>query len=410
MDLVLLNVRIATMDTAAGTPYGTLDADAVAFDGGRIAWIGRAVDRPRAPASAQGIDGEGRWLTPALVDCHTHLVHAGNRAREFEQRLAGASYEEITRAGGGIQATVRATRAAREDELVAQALPRLAALAGEGATVVEIKSGYGLDVENELKMLRAARRLGELLPVTVRTTLLALHALPQEYAGRADAYVDYVCAELIPAAARAGLADALDAYCERIAFSANQVERAFRVARDHGLPVKLHAEQLSNQGGAALAARYGALSADHLEYADDRGVEAMARAGTVAVLLPGAFLHLREKQHPPIDALRRKGVPIAVATDNNPGTSPYSSLLMMMNLACISFRLTPEEALAGVTREAARALGMAQSHGTLAVGKSADAVLWDVEHPAELAYSFGTHRPAAIWRGGVAVSPRGAAA
>ncbi len=404
MDLVLSNLRLATMDPSVATPYGEPRADAIAFDRGRVAWIGLARDLPEAAARAARIDANGRWLTPALVDCHTHLVHAGNRAREFELRLAGASYEEVSRAGGGIRATVDATRAASEDELVAQALPRLAALAGEGAAVVEVKSGYGLDVDNELKMLRAARRLGEMLPVTVRTTLLALHALPGDYAGRSDAYVDYVCAELIPAAARAGLADAVDAYCEGIAFSAAQVERAFRVACDHGLPVKLHADQLSNQGGAALAARYGALSADHLEYADERGVEAMAHTGTVAVLLPGAFLHLNEKQLPPVGLLRRNRVPIAVATDNNPGTSPYASLLLMMNLACVAFRLTPEESLAGATREAARALGMAGTHGSLAVGKSADAVLWDVGHPAELASSFGTHRPAAVWRAGVALS------
>ena len=401
MDLVLTNLRLATLDPSVAAPYGQARADAIAFERGRIAWIGFARELPAGAARAARIDGAGRWLTPALLDCHTHLVHAGNRAREYEQRLAGASYEEIARAGGGIHATVEATRAASEDALVAQALPRLAALAGEGATVVEVKSGYGLDVENELKMLRAARRLETLLPVTIRTTLLALHALPREYAGRQDAYVDFVCAELIPAAAHAGLADAVDAYCERIAFSAEQVERAFRAARAHGLPVKLHAEQLSHQGGAELAARCGALSADHLEYADARGVEAMARAGTVAVLLPGAFLHLGERQLPPIEALRRCGVPIAVASDNNPGTSPYSSLLLMMNLACAAFHLTPEEALAGVTREAARALGMGDTHGSLAIGKSADAALWDVEHPSELAYSFGTHRPAAVWRAGV---------
>jgi imidazolonepropionase len=383
---------------------GETGADGIAFDAGRVSWIGAARDAPSGAASAPRIDGKGRWLTPGLVDCHTHLVHAGNRAREFEMRLAGASYEDIARAGGGIRATVAATRSASEAALVAQALPRLAALAGEGATVVEIKSGYGLDVDHELKMLRAARRLGELRPVTVRTTLLALHALPAEYEGRPDAYVDYVCAEMIPAAARSGLADAVDGFCERIAFSADQVERAFRCAQEHGLPVKLHAEQLSHQGGAALAARYGALSADHLEYLDEPGVEAMARAGTVAVLLPGAFFHLREKQLPPIEALRRHRVPITVATDNNPGTSPYASLLLMMNMACTLFRLTPEEALAGVTREAARALGMSKTHGTLAVGKSADAVLWDVGHPSELAASFGAHRPAAIWRAGQAVS------
>ena len=388
MDLLLANVRLATMESN-GAAYGERAADAIGFHGGRIAWIGGAA---KAPEAAKRIDGGGRWLTPALIDCHTHLVHAGNRAREFEMRLSGKTYEEIARAGGGIASTVAATRLASEDELVAQALPRLQSLVDEGVAVVEIKSGYGLDLDNELKMLRAARRLGELLPVTVRTTLLALHALPPEYAGRADAYVDFACAELIPAAAKAGLADAVDGFCDRIGFTAAQTERAFRAARDHGLPVKLHAEQLSNQRGAELAARFGALSADHLEYVDEAGIEAMAKSGTVAVLLPGAFFFLREKQLPPVELLRKHRVPMAIATDNNPGTSPYDSLLLMLNMACTCFRLTPEEALAGVTREAARALGLQDSHGTLEVGKSAQAVLWDVDHPAELAYSF-RHRP-----------------
>ncbi len=400
MDLVVSNLRIASLDASIAAPYGELDGDAIAFEGRRIAWIGRAADAPAARATR---DGGGRWLTPGLIDCHTHLVHGGHRAREFEMRLTGVSYEEIARSGGGIQSTVAATRAATEDELVAQALPRLQALAREGVTTVEIKSGYGLDLEGEMKMLRAARRLGELAPVTVRTTLLALHALPKDYAGRAEAYVDYACAELVPAAAREGLADAVDAFCDNIGFTAAQTERLFRVAAEHGLPVKLHAEQLSNQSGAALAARYQALSADHLEHLDQAGVEAMAAAGTVAVLLPGAYFFLRETKLPPIDALRKAGVPMAVATDNNPGTSPYASLLLMLNMACTSFRLTPEEALAGVTRAAAQALGLGASHGTLAVGRAADAVLWDVEHPSQLAYSFGTHRPHAVFRGGAEV-------
>ena len=387
MDLLLADTRL----------YGHGGADAIAFDGARIAWIGSTREAPRA---ARRIDCEGRWLTPGLIDCHTHLVHAGNRAREFEMRLAGRTYEEIARAGGGIVSTVAATRAASEEDLVREALPRLQALVDEGVTVVEIKSGYGLDLEGELKMLRAARRLGELLPVTVRTTLLALHALPAEYRGRADEYVDFACRELIPAAAAAGLADAVDGFCERIAFTPAQTERAFAAARAHGLPVKLHAEQLSNQRGAELAARYGALSADHLEYVDEPGVAAMAASGTVAVLLPGAFFFLREKQLPPVELLRKHRVPIAIATDNNPGTSPYASLLLMLNMACTCFALTPEEALAGVTRHAARALGMQATHGTLEVGKAADAVLWNVEEPAELAYSFGAHRPHAIFRAG----------
>jgi imidazolonepropionase len=396
MDAVLTNVRLATMQAQA-TRYGATSANAIAFDAGRIAWIG---DAGAAPPSGRRFDGAGRWLTPGLIDCHTHLVHGGNRAREFEMRLTGASYEEIARAGGGINATVAATRAATEDELVAQALPRLRRLVEEGVTVVEIKSGYGLDIDNELKMLRAARRLGQLLPVTVRTTLLALHAVPRDYDGRPDKYVEFVCEKLIPTVARTRLADAMDGFCDRIGFTPAQTERAFRTAREYGLPLKLHAEQLSNQGGAELAARFGALSADHLEYADEAGVAAMAKAGTVAVLLPGAFFYLREKQLPPVELLRKHQVPIAIATDNNPGTSPYASLLLMMNMGCSAFLLTPEEALAGVTREAARALGMQDTHGTLEPGKAADAVLWDIDHPAELAYSFGTHRPAAVFRNG----------
>lgn len=394
MDAVLTNVRLATM---AGPGYGEAGADAIAFEHGRIAWIGPSSSAPEGPR----FDGEGRWATPCLIDCHTHLVYAGNRAREFERRLGGASYEEIARAGGGINSTVKATRAASEGELVAQALPRLRALVEEGVGVVEIKSGYGLDTATELRLLRVARRLGEQLPVTVRTTLLALHALPPEYAGRADAYVDYVCGEMIPAAAKEGLADAVDAFCEGIGFTTAQTRRAFEAAHSHGLPVKLHAEQLSNQGGAELASELGALSADHLEYIDESGVAAMARARTVAVLLPGAFFFLREKQLPPVDLLRRHGVPIAIASDHNPGTSPYASLLLMLNMACTAFRLTPAEALAGVTREAARALGMQRSHGTLEVGKAADLALWAIDHPAELAYSYGTHRPGAVFRSGV---------
>ncbi|HUJ00273.1 MAG TPA: imidazolonepropionase [Usitatibacter sp.] len=399
MDLVITDLRLATMEPG-GAAYGEAPFDAIAFRAGRIAWMGPAA---QAPPSAKRVEARGRWATPGLVDCHTHLVYAGNRAHELEMRLAGKSYEEIARAGGGIASTVRATRGASEEELVALALPRLRRLAEDGVTVAEVKSGYGLDLEAELRMLRAARRLATELPVTVRTTLLALHALPGEYAGRADDYVDFACEALLPAAAAEGLADAVDAFCERIAFSAAQVERLFRAAGARGLPVKLHAEQLSNQQGARLAAKYHALSADHLEHLDEPGVAAMAGAGTVAVLLPGAFVFLGEKRLPPVASLREHRVPIALATDHNPGTSPYTSLLLMLNLACAAFRLTPEEALAGVTREGARALGMQRSHGTLAVGKSADVVLWDVEHPAELAYSYGTHRPAAVYRAGVEV-------
>ncbi len=400
MDLLLTNLRLATMERG-GAAYGAAPFDALAFRDGRIAWMGPAA---QAPAAAERIDGGGRWATPGLVDCHTHLVYAGDRAREFEMRLAGKSYEEIARAGGGIASTVRSTRGASARELVALALPRLRRLVEEGVTVVEIKSGYALDLEGELRMLRAARALAGELPVTVRTTLLALHALPAEYAGRADDYVDFACATLVPQAASAGLADAVDAFCERIAFGPEQVERLFRAAAAHDLPVKLHAEQLSNQHGARLAAKFRALSADHLEYLDEAGVAAMAEAGTVAVLLPGAFVFLGEKRAPPVALLRRHGVPIAVATDHNPGTSPYASLLLMLNLACAVFGLTPEEALAGITREGARALGMHESHGTLAVGKCADVVLWDIAHPSELAYSYGAHRPAAVYRAGVEVA------
>ena len=400
MDLVLTHLRLATM-RAGGAPYGEGPFDAIAFDGGRIAWMGRSSEAPRG---LRHVDGGGRWATPGLVDCHTHLVYGGNRAREFEMRLGGRSYEEIARAGGGIAATVKATREAGEEALLASALSRLRPLLAEGVTTIEIKSGYGLDLAHELAMLRVTRRLGTMVPATVRTTLLALHALPAEFAGRADDYVSFACETLIPEAARASLADAVDAFCERIAFDGPQVERVFRAAAAHGLPVKLHAEQLSAQGGAELAAKYRALSADHLEYLGESGVVAMARAGTVAVLLPGAFVFLGEKQLPPVALLRRHGVKMALATDHNPGTSPYTSLLLMLNLACAAFRLTPEEALAGVTREGARALGMGETHGTLETGKAADLVLWDVDHPAELAYSYGMHRPAAIYRGGLEVT------
>jgi len=400
MDVLLTNVRIASMRGDTDAAYGELDADAIGFSDGCVGWIGRGAEIASGRAPATRLDCAGRWLTPGLIDCHTHLVYAGNRAREFELRLSGATYEDIARTGGGINATVTATRAASEDELIAQALPRLRALVAEGVTTIEIKSGYGLDLESERKMLRVARALGSLVPVTVRTSLLALHAVPPEFVGRADAYVAFACDELIPAAAREGLADAVDGFCEGIGFTAAQIDRAFATARGHGLAVKLHAEQLSNLGGAALAAHHRALSADHLEYLDEDGVMAMAAAGTVAVLLPGAYFYLRAKRPPPIAALRKHQVPIAIASDHNPGTSPYSSLLLMLNMACSAFRLTPEEALAGVTRHAARALGMARSHGTLALGKAADAVLWDIAHPAELAYSYGTHRPAAIFRAG----------
>ncbi len=382
-----------------GPSYGVILDGALAVTGNRISWVG-----PRADwqgSAREEHDARGAWITPGLVDCHTHLVYAGNRAQEFEQRLKGATYEEIARAGGGILSTVKATRAASEEELLHLAQRRLSRWEAEGATVIEVKSGYGLDRDTELRMLRAARRLSGL---TVRTTFLGAHALPPEFSGRADDYIDFVC-DVLPDAQ----ADAVDAFCEGIGFSSSQVEKIFKVARQNNIPVKLHADQLSDLGGAALAARYGALSADHLEYTNEEGVRAMARAGTVAVLLPGAFYFLREKQLPPVDALRRHGVPIALATDHNPGSSPLSSLLLAMNLACTLFRLTPEEALAGVTRNGARALGMQASHGTLEAGKQADFALWEIASPAELAYAIGANPCAGAVRGGRVMNAGGGA-
>ncbi|ANN67474.1 imidazolonepropionase [Bordetella bronchialis] len=404
---LIVNARIASFDPAAATPYGVLDgADAIAIRHGRIAWLGNGARVPDAAwmneAGRPGrcIDAQGAWVMPGLVDCHTHLVYAGTRAREFEMRLNGASYEDIARAGGGIVSTVRATRAAGEAGLVEQALPRLRALLREGVTTVEIKSGYGLDGDTELAMLRAARTLGDRLPVTVRTTFLGAHALPPEYAGRADDYIDFVCTRVLPEAARLGLADAVDVFHESIGFDAAQSERVYRAAAALGLPVKVHAEQLNLCGAAALGARYRALSADHLEHLDEAGARAMAAAGTVAVLLPGAFYFLRDTRVPPVDLLRRHGVPIAVATDCNPGTSPFTSLLLMLNMACTLFRLTPAEALNGVTHAAARALGLQEQVGSVTVGKWADLVFWQVPELAELCYSHGMHTPARILRRG----------
>lgn len=385
MDLVLTDARLATM---AGDDYGVIVDGALAVKDRKIAWLGPQADLPSEPARKTRSLG-GRWLTPALIDCHTHLVFGGNRADEFEQRLRGASYEDIARAGGGIMSTVRATREASADELYAAALPRVAALAAEGVGTIEIKSGYGLAIDSELKMLSVARQLGEATPVTVRTTLLAAHTVPPEYQGRSDDYIDLICDELLPEVAASGLADAVDAYCESIAFSSSQVARLFSRAAELGLPVKLHADQLSDGGGAALAAQFHALSADHLEYTSQEGVDAMAASGAVAVLLPGAFLTLGETQLPPIDALRNKGVPIAVATDCNPGTSPICSLRTAMMLAARQFRLTPEECLAGATRVAAQALGL-DDRGILEIGKRADLAVWDISHPRELAYWIGT--------------------
>ena len=396
VDLVVENCNLATMD---GPLYGAIEDGVVAVRDGRIAWVGARVAAP-AFAASDRIDGGGGWVTPALIDCHTHLVHGGNRAAEFEMRLQGASYEEIARAGGGILATVRATREASEAQLLASARPRLAALAEEGVATVEIKSGYGLDTANELKMLRVARRLGEDQADATRvvTTLLAAHALPPEYVGRADDYIDEVCESLIPAAAAAGLADAVDAFCEGIAFSPAQCERVLVAAKRHGLPVKLHADQLSNLGGAALVARHAGLSADHIEYADEAGAAALGAAGTVAVLLPGAFYFLREAQLPPIDALRRHGVRLALATDFNPGSSPLLSPRLIMNMACTLFRLTPAEALAGFTVNAAAALGLGEEVGRIKPGLRAELALWSVERPAELAYMIGPNPLATVIR------------
>jgi imidazolonepropionase len=384
-DRIWRDARVATL---AGEGLGETDDGLVAAKDGRIVYAGPSADAPRLEAQ-ETIPCDGRWITPGLVDPHTHLVFAGDRAREFELRLAGASYEEIARAGGGIVSTMAATRAASEEALVESALGRLDALISEGVTTVEVKSGYGLATEPELKSLRAARELGRRRRVSVRATLLGAHALPPEFAGDPDGYIDLVCREMIPAAAARGLVDAVDAFCEGIGFTPAQTRRVFEAAQAHGLPVKLHAEQLSNQHGATLAAEFGALSADHLEHLDDEGVAAMARAGVVATLLPGAYYFVRETRPPPIDALRDAGVPMALATDCNPGTSPLTSLLLVMNMAATLFRMTVEESLAGVTREAARALGLADEVGTLEAGKRCDLAVWDIERPAELVYRMG---------------------
>jgi imidazolonepropionase len=397
-DRVWTNARLATL--APDRPgLGEIEHGRIAALDGRILYAGAAEAAPALDA-AETFDCEGRWITPGLIDPHTHLVWAGSRAAEFERRLAGASYEEIARAGGGILSTMRAVRAASVADLVAQALPRLDALIAEGVTTVEIKSGYGLNLEDELKSLRAARALGESRSVAVTTTLLAAHALPPEFAGDPDGYIALVGGTILPAAASAGLADAVDAFCEGIGFSPTQVRAVFAAARALGLPVKLHAEQLSNLHGAALAAEFGALSADHLEHLDADGVAAMARAGTTAVLLPGAFYFTRETKAPPVADLRAAAVPMALATDCNPGTSPLASPLLVMNMAATLFRLTVPECLAGVTREAARALGRLADIGTLEAGKRCDLAIWDIERPAELVYRIGFNPLSArIWGG-----------
>jgi imidazolonepropionase len=400
-NLLITNVHLATM---AGAGYGEVHNAAIAVNDGRIAWIGRSEDAAGLGEAAQQYDGGGCWLTPGLIDCHTHIVHAGNRSDEFEARLNGATYEEIARAGGGIMSTVRATREASEEELLRQSLPRVVSLLAEGVTTLEVKSGYGLSLESEAKMLRVARKLERVVPVSVSTTFLGAHALPPEFKGRADDYVGAVI-DMIPALVAEGVVDAVDAFCERIGFSAAQSDRIFSAARKFGLPVKLHAEQLSDQGGATLVARHRGLSADHLEYLSNDGIAAMAGASTVAVLLPGAYYFLRDTVPPPVAALRSFGVPIAIATDSNPGTSPMTSLLLAMNMVCTLWRLTPLEALAGCTVNAARALGLYDEIGTLEVGKRADFALWKIERPADLSYAFGFNPCTAVANRGVLRAP-----
>ena len=397
-DGLLVNARLVTLAGDAG--YGVIEDGALGWHDGMIVFAGHRTDLPAPPASLadERVDAQGEWVTPGLIDCHTHVVFGGDRAGEFEQRLQGASYEDIARSGGGIVSTVRATRAASEDDLFAQSLPRARALRDDGVTTLEIKSGYGLDFDNERKMLRVARRIGDALGIRVRTTYLGAHALPPEFAGRADDYIDAVC-RWLPALRAEGLVDAVDAFCERIGFTAAQTQRVFEAARALGIPVKLHADQLSDGGGAALVAGFAGLSADHVEYTSEAGVAALKQAGSVAVLLPGAFHVLRETKLPPLDAFRAHGVPMAVATDCNPGTSPLQSLRLAMSLACTHFRLTPEEALRGATVHAARALGL-KDRGRLVVGQRADFVRWRIGQPAQLAYWLGGDLVSAVHVGG----------
>lgn len=372
-------------------PYGSIEKAAVAVSDGKIIFAGKENELdPEIIKTAKAVyDVQGKWITPGLIDCHTHLVYGGNRAHEFEKRLLGMSYEQISRKGGGIRFTVNATRKADEDSLYKQSVPRLVSLMEEGVTTVEIKSGYGLDLDTEIRMLLVAKRMGKTLPVRVIPTFLGAHAVPPEFEGKDEAYIDFVCQEVLPAIAAKKLANAVDVYCETIGFSYELTERVFKTAQALGLPVKIHAEQLSDQKGAVLAGQYKALSADHLEYLSEDGVKAMAEAGTVAVLLPGAFYYLKESKKPPVDLLRNFKVPMAVSTDCNPGSSPVGSILAMLNMACVLFGLTPEEVLVGVTRNAARALGLQKDLGTLEIGKAADFVVWDIDEPAELAYGLG---------------------
>jgi imidazolonepropionase len=400
IDTIWLNARLETF--AEGRPgLAIVESGAIAARQGRIVFVGPEDELPSALRAAERtVDCEGRWITPALIDCHTHIVYGGDRAREFELRLGGATYEEIAREGGGILSTVRATRAASEDDLIRSALRRLDALIAEGVGTVEVKSGYGLDLETERKSLRIARALAKQRNVTIRTTFLGAHALPPEFVDRRQGYVDHVADAMIPMLASEGLIDAVDGFCERIAFTREEIARVFAAAKRAGLPVKLHADQLSNSGGASLAAEFGALSADHLEYADEDGLAAMAKAGVVAVLLPGAYYVLKERQAPRVDLMRKHSLPIAVATDSNPGTSPMTSILLALNMAATLFGLTVDECLTGVTRNAARALRLVKETGTLEVGKWADLAIWDIERPAELVYRLGFNPlHARVWRG-----------
>ncbi|WP_068544271.1 imidazolonepropionase [Thalassotalea crassostreae] len=397
---LFINVNLATM-TQGGTSYGEIENAALALSDGKIAWLGNIEQLPQYDTeNVEVIDAQGKWITPGLIDCHTHIVYGGNRANEFELRLKGASYEEIAQNGGGIVSTVKATREATEDELFASAYKRLGALHNEGVTSLEIKSGYGLDLENEVKMLKVAARLQQSLPVSVQKTFLGAHALPVEYKDDSDGYIDLVCQQMIPEVANLNLADAVDVFCEGIGFSYEQTERVFKAAKEHGINVKVHAEQLSDLGGTELAAKYNALSSDHLEYLSLAGVKAMQQSGMTAVLLPGAFYFLRETKLPPVQMLRDNNVRIAIATDANPGSSPINSIQLMLNMACTLFRLTPTEALAGVTCNAARALGIQDKVGELAVGMDADIALWDIQQPAQLCYQYGVNPLSSLYKQG----------
>jgi len=395
VDLIIDNVNVMTMDDSRENAYGLIQNGAVAIKDGKICWLGASIDTNELEAK-QSIDGQNKYLSPGLIDCHSHLVFAGSRANEFEQRLTGVSYEEIARQGGGIISTVTATRNASEEELLALAEQRAKQLISEGVTSLEVKSGYGLNTETEVKMLKVARKLGESLPITVKTTFLGAHAIPPEYKGKGDDYIDLLCNETLPKVAELGLADAVDGFCENIGFSSAQMQKVFEKAKEFGLPVKLHAEQLSDQSGAELVASYNGLSADHLEFLSESGVKAMAEHGTVAVLLPGAFYTLSETKLPPMDLMREHGVKIAIGSDYNPGSSPICSLKLMLHMACTLFRMTPEEAISGVTSNAAKALGL-DKKGQIALGFDADLCLWDIQHPAELAYTFGVNPLANCW-------------